>query len=247
MYYYLHVKPTPTAVDKEKVFFYYESKERIVKELPRKDIHDWKEIPLEHYTEIFKGIDAEEAAARCRTPFDGAKKAFALRLMGEEYAVFHPIFKIENAAGVDDTNISEKILVMRFLSEGKWTERAGKSLSYRETSSAGEVYFKSFEGRCIKRLVRTFGNAPDDFKRVMENTPALKAEKAGEGLAYRFEFISNLYMTMLLWPGDEEFPSSAQILFDDNVPAAFSAEDLAITGEVVVSRLKKISDKLKQG
>jgi hypothetical protein len=45
-------------------------------------------------------------------------------------------------------------------------------------------------------------------------------------------------MSIIVWPGDEEFPSSAQILFDDNVPAAFSAEDLAIFGEVALGRLK---------
>jgi hypothetical protein len=217
----------------------------LLKELPRRDIEDWKEIPLEHYGALFSGLDPAETAGRCNVPFDAGRRAFSVRLAGEEYAVSHPTFTIENAAGADDTNISEKVLVLRYLCAGKWTEWHGKSLSYPETSSAGETYFKSFEGRCIKRLVRTFDAAPAEFARVMEETPGLRAEKAGKEFAYRFEFFSNLYMTMLLWPGDDEFPASGQILFDDNVPAAFTAEDLAVAGEVVLGRLKRRAAELR--
>ena len=45
-------------------------------------------------------------------------------------------------------------------------------------------------------------------------------------------------MSFLLWAGDEDFPPSAQILFDDNFPAAFTAEDLAAACGAAVDRLK---------
>mgnify|MGYP000594588565 CR=1 FL=1 len=32
---------------------------------------------------------------------------------------------------------------------------------------------------------------------------------------------------MILWEGDEEFPPSSQILFSDNFPVSFQAEDMA--------------------
>jgi hypothetical protein len=205
--------------------------------LPQTDKKDWKEVPLEHYTELYAKIDPLAAAARCNVDYDAGEKRFSIRLMGEEYIIAFPEFKIENDSGADDTSISEKILLLRYLCEGKWAPYGGKSLSYREVPW-GEVYFKSFEGRCIARFARTFGADPEGFKRVMEAAP-LKAEKIPKNdFAYRFEFASNLYLSLFLWQGDDEFPASAQILFDDNVPAAFSAEDLAIVGEVVIARLK---------
>jgi hypothetical protein len=71
----------------------------------------------------------------------------------------------------------------------------------------------------------------------MEN-PGLKFEKLDKSDAgYRFEFMSGLYMSFLLWEGDDEFPASAQILFDDNFPHAFTAEDIAVVGDVAISRL----------
>ena len=44
----------------------------------------------------------------------------------------------------------------------------------------------------------------------------------------------------LLWAGDEEFPPSAQILFSDNFPLCFKAEDLAVVGDVAIGTLKQI-------
>lgn len=44
----------------------------------------------------------------------------------------------------------------------------------------------------------------------------------------------------ILWAGDEEFPPSAQILFSDNFPLSFEAEDLAVVGDISIGTLKKI-------
>ena len=38
--------------------------------------------------------------------------------------------------------------------------------------------------------------------------------------------------------GDEEFPPSAQILFSDNFPLAYAAEDAAYIGDVVLDYMK---------
>ena len=49
-------------------------------------------------------------------------------------------------------------------------------------------------------------------------------------------------MSIIIWEGDDEFPSKAQILFDDNFPSAFSAEDIAVAGDICISRLKALKD-----
>jgi hypothetical protein len=72
----------------------------------------------------------------------------------------------------------------------------------------------------------------------METWTSLKALPLKTGDAgYRLEFINNLFFDIAIWEGDDEFPPSAQILFDDNLAAAFSAEDLAVAGEVLIRRL----------
>jgi hypothetical protein len=49
-------------------------------------------------------------------------------------------------------------------------------------------------------------------------------------------------MSIIIWEWDDEFPSKAQILFDDNFPGAFSAEDTAVAGDICISRLKQMKE-----
>ena len=56
--------------------------------------------------------------------------------------------------------------------------------------------------------------------------------------------MEGLTMQFILYLGDEEFPPNAQILFSDNFRYAFTAEDLANVGDIVLNRMKKIGAEL---
>jgi hypothetical protein len=132
------------------------------------------------------------------------------------------------------------ILILRYLCEGRYYRENGKRLSYNEIPW-GPVYYRNFDGRCLKRLAYGFGNDLPRFRRIIETAPGLKAEKLPQGDAgYRIEFLSGLFISLIVYAPDEEFPPSAQILFDDNFVFAFTAEDLAVVGEVVIDRLKRM-------
>ena len=195
-----------------------------------------KERSFGYFADVYKKIDPNEIAARTKLLFNG--QSFSLSIMGKTYRAPHPEFKLEVEEGGEIQNGYEKILFLRFLCEGKYTAPSGKQLSYREIPW-GNLYYPNFEGRCIKRLAQSFGNDIAVFSKSMETTPGLKAEKLAQGDAgYRFEFLSGLYMSFILWAGDDEFPPSAQILFDDNFPAAFTAEDLAVAAGTAIDHLK---------
>ena len=55
------------------------------------------------------------------------------------------------------------------------------------------------------------------------------------------EFINGLHVRFILWAGDEEFPPSSQILFEDNFPYAYQAEDLAVVGDISITTLKSLA------
>ena len=56
--------------------------------------------------------------------------------------------------------------------------------------------------------------------------------------AYEVEIFPEYKVQMILWEGDEEFPPSSQILFSDNFPVSFQAEDMAVMGDVIIGSLK---------
>ena len=102
------------------------------------------------------------------------------------------------------------------------------------------MYFKQFQGRCLFRLAFGFGNRLQVFREIMERVGAkpLKVGNAG----FELEFLKGLQVQLILWEGDDEFPPSAQILFSDNFPVAFTqGEDMAVVGDVVNDMLKALS------
>ena len=201
-------------------------------------------IPFEHYLEEYRKIDPQETAERCQVQYDEDTQQFHIRLMGYSYLVSYPDFEVKKEREEEDgaflllTSVPAKISVLRFLTQGQLVKGTGKYVTYREVPW-GEVYFRQFEGRCLTRLKFGFGFKLDKFAEVMEK---LGAKKIAMGdVAYEFEYINGLYVRFILWAGDDEFPPASQILFADNFPYAYQAEDLAVVGDISITTLKILS------
>jgi len=204
--------------------------------------------PLRYYQAIYRELDPGEIAQRCGLEFNSENSRLRLRVLGTEYNVPHPEFALLNQDEKEETDSGavpagdpyEKILFLRYLCEGKYFPSQGKRLSYNEIPW-GSVYYRNFEGRCLKRCARVFGKDLQKFVKMIENNPNLRAEALNIGDAsYRLEFINGLYISIILWGPDDEFQPSAQILFDDNFVFAFTAEDIAVAAEILTDRLKKL-------
>lgn len=200
-------------------------------------------IPFEYYLEEFRAMDPEEAAKRTGVPWHEDTQEFEVRMMQKTFLVKWPECEIRKADPSDDgygameDGIPPKIMVMRYLTRGVASLSSGKYLTYREVPH-GELYFRQFNGRCILRLAYSYGSRLDDFKRKMEE---LGAKACGHGDAgYEFEFINGHHVQFLIWAGDDEFPPSSQILFSDNFPLSFEAEDLAVVGDIAIGTLKRM-------
>ena len=95
---------------------------------------------------------------------------------------------------------------------------------------------QQFTGRCIKRFAFSYGFKPDLLRRVMERMEARSVPQSDQGWA--ITLMRGLTLSFLLWLGDDEFPPSGQILFSDNFRSAFTAEDMANIGDIVLNRMK---------
>lgn len=204
-----------------------------------------EEVPFEYYLEKYQKLDPKEVSERCKVPYDEANKRFHIRLMGYEYAISFPDFEIAPLTDDKDAclilldNIPSRTFVMRFLIEGQYIRSTGKYITFREVPTYGELYLKPFTGRCISRLTYGFGFKLDVFKNAMEK---LGAQPISMGdIAYEFELIDHYHMRFIFWEGDEEFPPSAQILYEDNFPFGFHAEDMVVAGDISISTLKGLS------
>lgn len=200
-------------------------------------------MPWEHYLEEYRKADPHEIAERLSISYDEREKYFELPFLGSAYHISWPEFQVthkEDHIGFYplEEMIYARILTIRFLLGGSATKGTGKMKTYREMPW-GEVYLRQFDGRCIKRLAFSYGNRLADFNAVMEHIHA-SAVKHGD-TAYEIEIYPGYQVQMILWEGDEEFPPSSQILFSDNFPVSFQAEDMAVMGDVIIGSLKGFS------
>jgi hypothetical protein len=195
-------------------------------------------VPFEHYVGLFEKLDPEEAAARCGVAYDPASGTFTVRLLYVDYRVSWPKFSIasEDENGFALKNLPAQMLIIRHLLEGKKAAPYAGFLTYREMPW-GEVYLKPFTGRCLARAAFAFGTRLKAFKRAAESTPALPVR--GGDAAFQLEIMPGYDVRVIVWEGDDEFQPSAQILFSDNFPDAFSAEDRTVVGDIFISDLKR--------
>ena len=194
--------------------------------------------PLEFYLEIFQAGDPAEMAARCGLPYNGEDRTITITLLGETFTLSHPDYTI---VGPSPLTNAERILFLRYLLDGRHALPGGTFLTYREFPW-GEVYLQQFTGRCIKRFALSYSSKPDLLNRVMDQLPAKKLSRSDVG--WEVELMPRLSVQILLWLADEEFPPNAQILFSDNFRYAFTAEDLANIGDIILNRMKRIGAEL---
>jgi hypothetical protein len=198
------------------------------------------ELPFRYYSEKYREGDPLEISARTAVPYDEARRVFTLTLMNSVYEISHPDFSVPFLRGEADRLSGYpvgQILMLRYLVNGHYVRPGGRFVAYQD-NPWGEVYIRSFTGRCIRRLAHTFAGKGEEIARKMAALDGKPYEKGDFG--WEFAFMPGLSIRFSVWNADEDFPPSAQILFSDNFHYAFDAEDMAYVGDVFIKLLSQI-------
>ena len=203
-------------------------------------VNNKTENPIRIYQEKFKEMDPEQASKRCGCDYADGK--FTLPLMNRVVTLTFPEMETFYEDGTK-TSDAVRILLARYVMEGVAALSNGKMYSYPEMPW-GPVYEVQFRGRCISRMAGTYGHNLDGFDAGMESIGAQKALQengkyaSGADRAYDITFLQGLTIRALIWAADEEFAATGQILFSDNFPLAFTAEDMAVVGDIFLNAMK---------
>jgi len=202
-------------------------------ELPKQDNY---EQALKIALEIFSRKDPGRTAEKARAVFEGRSvivphlnrkvvldvdtQQFSIMETGEEAAIWLAILTahyLNNTSGISPT---------------------GNLKHFREFKE-GHFYEPAFNRRTRDVLIGVFGNDPGLMlgagKRL--HGRIIQTGDAAVELAY----FPCLPITCILWKGDDEFPAEASVLFDETADKFFSAEDMAVAGQMAVLELVKAS------
>jgi hypothetical protein len=121
----------------------------------------------------------------------------------------------------------------------------GASLSKRWISFSelpnGKFYNQAYQGYTGKELSRAFQDDLDGLVLVAQNiggtlTPNNSPQIPGDKACY-FLALPRISLLVAAWRGDEDFPSSFQILFDASVSHYLPTDVCAILGSMLTKRL----------
>ncbi len=126
------------------------------------------------------------------------------------------------------------ILALHYINSAPGVEPSGKLKHFREFKE-GHFYEPAFNRRTKDVVIAVFGEDPspmgDAAKKL--NGRILDTGDASVELPY-FPYLP---ITCIVWQGDEDFPPEASVLFDETADMFFSAEDMAVAGQMAVLEL----------
>jgi hypothetical protein len=112
----------------------------------------------------------------------------------------------------------------------------GKWIAFTELPD-GQFYTQAFQGYTGQELVKTFGNDIDAFARAAAELGG-RPEPLGEA-AFAFHVLPKVSLLVVGWLGDEDFPPSYRVLFDEGNGRHLSTDACAILGSTLTRRLIK--------
>jgi hypothetical protein len=185
----------------------------------------------------FRHMDPDEAAARSGVSYHAlgpGNAHFCVHFFGILYRVQWPVGTIERDAEPARADIATRILLLHYLLTADGTPPAGKWISFRNLPG-GLGYDTAFQGRANLRLAQAFGTDRASFVIAAHS---LGGERLSFGDAsFLFRVLPRVWLAVVLHLADEEFPASANILFDASASHHLPTEDLAVLGGLLAGRL----------
>jgi hypothetical protein len=187
-----------------------------------------------------KGVDPSVIAERSGVVFDSETEAGAdlhLSLWGRPVCASFPAL----IARYDDSSEALpphlQALLMYYFLTCDGTRPTGQWLSFSQLPD-GRFYDQAFQGYTGSLLSRTFGEDLEAFCAAAESFSGSREFRLGTA-AYRFQALPYVPLLAVFWLGDEDFPSSCQILFDSAVSHHLPTDACAILGSHLTKQLIK--------
>ena len=192
------------------------------------------EETLKQAQDKLAGLDPAETAQKSGTIWLPEEKALQVIMLGEEYRVTSPDGRVWTAAGAE-ASIYFAIIILHYLVTADGTPLTGRLIAYRHLPG-GDIYVDPFNKRAITPFLKTFGEKPEDFARAAAALGG--TEQKTSGISMAITVLPRVPICFTIWPGDEEMPASANILFDEAAPHYLPTEDYAHLPAIVNGAIK---------
>jgi hypothetical protein len=202
-------------------------------------VKDGHETVLDDAWEKVSTLEVNTLASNTGASLIAGTKKLALKVLDEECIIDLEKRTIAySGRRTGSISMHIQILILHYLIGAGNAQLANRPATFRDFEG-GAVYYTAFKSHTIDPLVNVFGKNPELLKHVCD---AMRAERVDTGsVGFRMEFFPKVPITVVLWLGDEEVPTTANMLFDANAGKILPTEDLTVLGGVLVRRLKQLA------
>lgn len=202
-------------------------------DLPHKDNYQHAlKIGLEAFLRKDPGRIAEKAAATFRDRciiLPHLDRSVILNVDSQQ-------FSVRDADGETEASTWLAILAIHYLNNAGGLAPTGKLKHFREFKE-GSFYEPAFNSKTKEVLIQVFGDDPAPMAAAAQKLNGVVL--ADGDASVRLPYFPCLPITCIVWKGDEDFPPEASVLFDETADLFFSAEDMAVAGQMAVLELVK--------
>lgn len=147
------------------------------------------------------------------------------------------------ALGGNAPNPFFEAIILHYLVNAKDIEPTGKMISFRNLEG-GNFYFSAFHKRTIAPMIDRFGNSSQELLNAGELMKGVRIDMGDA--AVMIKIFPRLFVTIVLWEGDDELMSSVNVLFDSTAGYHLPTEDMAALGSILASNLIRNADILSK-
>jgi hypothetical protein len=184
-----------------------------------------------------RAIDRAEIAARSGAAID-PQGNLRVEFLWREHVIDQAKWTVKRAddGAAPPSLMQSLILTYLYMSDG--TPPIDRWLGFRELPN-GLFYAQAFQGYTGAELVRDLHGDVAVFRQASEKLQGRPLALGDAG--YVFQVLPRLRLAVIMWPGDDEFPAQAQVLFQESAPHYLITDGLAIIGSLLIGQIVKAS------
>jgi len=200
----------------------------------------WQESMVRRLDELREELrtrDVNTIAVQSDGNVDG--DAILLTYWGQSVTVSWPALEAFSPSDGPPCSTFDTAMLLYYLNTADGSPMADRWIGFRELPDGG-FYHQAFQGYSGNQIAKVFGEEPDAFALAAkgiggQSLPALAPH------AYLFHPLPRIRLAATLWPGDDEFPAKASVLFDAASGHYMPIDGLALLGAGLSRRLIKAS------
>ena len=184
-------------------------------------------------------LNAPVAAAESGANYENG--VFTLTFYNRTFTINHPDVRVEEVGDDAPVPMWISLLLLHYLIHSSGIPAQGHWITYRELPGA-TLFEKRFRQMAIQPLLNVYGNDAEGLKKAGESLGGLPMDRTGDA-AYRFLSLPHIPVSVILYLGEDEIPSTVNILFDAAAESYLPTEDLSYVGMYLAIALMKAKPK----